>query len=686
MPLWRTATWMLAALITAGCSKTQPPVAPAKTDAHTANTTSASMSHPPTAASGGSWIGAPMRGNSTEGLRNYLRNVKEITPKKFKAEWSPVTVALDRDATLRSLRSVSRDGAVIGLASDDPAVAKLKPGSILWVWDIAVRKVVSLETLGDVTLVNTRSVALNEAIPNAQIEFETPVDLSAYYRYKRIIPVSNDPAKTGALRWRKRGSDGGGFLYAGLNTGKTEEGDVPPGKTGDPGSSDDSWYDEGMSENGFNGEKNGWQYSIGYKVRPGGITLELQARKGEEEAGGGESPGDAVEDKELADKYKEIETEEKEIKELVAKTEEQLAKEREGLKEVDSEYQDKMEQLKQQIANRNNPSYTGPRPPRPTTTGGTPLSDKTELQQLQNEWDHKREIESKKLAEAQKILDEAHENKEKTEARKRALETAKKVAKALWDIVSDNVVARIRARVDLDGFAIGENLVFKNGDIDAVSTHFKNLNGKIQAQLIGRLGHTGVENIKIPVMQVPIAFNVPIPVGGIPFVVQLGADFTLTLSLSGQHATLTVDGQTAFRGDSGFDYKESKASYSTEFKGDEPTISDYKGFSLGVSAVVLGVQVPRIGFGLGLLGVSSVAYVDVVNVITMTNGAAVGGLGPPCKRISYAAVGHVGIETDVIPLPFGVNEKVAEKLSPKKEIFKLERQVLDPPIKMCEVK
>ena len=42
------------------------------------------------------------------------------------------------------------DGSTITLAADEPAVAKLKPGSILWIWDIAVRKVDSVQTVGDV--------------------------------------------------------------------------------------------------------------------------------------------------------------------------------------------------------------------------------------------------------------------------------------------------------------------------------------------------------------------------------------------------------------------------------------------------------------------------------------------------------------------------------------------------------
>ena len=635
---------------------------------------------------GGPWVGAALHGNDTAALRAYIESVAEITPKKFKVEWSSETIAIDRAAALRSLRSISRDGAVIGLATSEPVVAKLRPGSILWVWDIAVRKVQSLETQGDVTLVRTVPVPLTEAIPNAEIEFEAPLALKNYYISRRAMPR---PPTTSRMR-RPRTP---GFLYALYETSApngppASEPGAPPDENAPDSAdnqSDDDWYDEGMSANGYTGEKNGWSYAIGYNTRPGGITLELQARKGDEVGGGG--PDSGVDPNAVADKYKEIEKDRKEIREQIEKIEHELGDEQRDLKRIDGDFQGRMQQLQKEQANRKNPTYEGPRlPPRQTDSGGFPLNAQAEQQKLQKQWDESRSLEAKKLAAVEQVLGEARIKSDEIEARKRALKAAKAVAKQLWDIVSDNVDARIRARMELDGFTLGENLVFKNGDVDLASTHFKNLNGNVHAQLIGRLGATGAEQIKIPVMQVPIAFNVPIPVGGIPFVVQVGADFSLTMSLTGAKATLSVEGQTAFRGDGGFDYSKSKASYSTEFKGDEPQISDYKGFSLGVSAVVLGIQIPRLGMGLGVFGVSSVAYVDVVNVITMTNGGAIGGLGPPCKRITYTAVGHVGIETEIIPLPFGAAEKIEKSLSPKKEIFKLQKELLDPAVKMCEIK
>lgn len=77
---------------------------------------------------------------------------------------------------------------------------------------------------------------------------------------------------------------------------------------------------------------------------------------------------------------------------------------------------------------------------------------------------------------------------------------------------------------------------------------------------------------------------------------------------------------------------------------------------------------------------------DVVNVVTMTQGGVVGaGLIPACKRMTYNAIGHVGVETNVIPLPFVDTSQVAGALTTKKEIFNSTTKKLDPPIKACEI-
>ena len=630
------------------------------------------------------WAGVPLRGNSTEALRAYLNSVEEVKPKRFEVQWNPATVAIDKAAALRSLRAVSRDGATFTFSSDEPALAKLQPGkSILWVWDIAVRKVDSVETFGEVTRVHTSVVKLTEAMPNAQIEFETPLKLQNYYPQRRI------EAPEPATAQRRPRAPGFRYVLFGGPTPAEQPGDdptsIPQENLPDPDSpkdsDDDDWYEEGITADGFNGTKNGWAYSVGYRVRPGGITVELQARKGDLE-GGTESGTHS-----LIPEYQAIEKDRAEIHKALEQAEQEIKDEEKGVRDTDQEFEQQMKQLLQDQANRKDPNYSGPTLPPQVNKYGEPVTDKAAQQLLKDKWQKKHDVEIQKLQAQEQILGEWRIKKDQLEARKRALKVAKGVAAQLYQIADDNFDARLRGRVDLDGFTVGTNLGFVNGDIDVAATHFKNLNGKVQAEMIGRLGKSGNEATKIPVMHVPVSFNVPIPVGGVPFVVQLGSDFLITLALSGMHASLTVEGQVAFKGDSGLTYAKGNANYDSSFStSGDPQITSYKGMSPGVSAVVLAIQLPRVGLGLGVFGVSSVAYMDVINVLTMTQAGVIGaGLIPQCKRMTYNAVGHVGVETNIIPLPFVDTSSVAGALTTKKEIFNSKTQKLDPPVKACEV-
>ncbi|MBS0399404.1 MAG: hypothetical protein JSR95_12090, partial [Proteobacteria bacterium] len=179
------------------------------------------------------------------------------------------------------------------------------------------------------------------------------------------------------------------------------------------------------------------------------------------------------------------------------------------------------------------------------------------------------------------------------------------------------------------------------------------------------------------------------PVGGLPFVIQLGSDFLVNVFLAGKNAAMHFDGTYAFSGSEGVRATNGATTEEGNMTGGTPEIKDSAGMSPGVSGLVLGVQVPRLGFGFGVLSMSSVAYFDVVNVVTLTNSAAVaaGMLAPPCRRASLNSVGHVGISTNIVPWPIPyVADKINKALSTKpKEVFNFQKVVLDPPIKACEI-
>ncbi len=109
--------------------------------------------------------------------------------------------------------------------------------------------------------------------------------------------------------------------------------------------------------------------------------------------------------------------------------------------------------------------------------------------------------------------------------------------------------------------------------------------------------------------------------------------------------------------------------------------------SPGTSGLVLAIQLPRVGLGLGFLGPSGMAYMDLVNVLTMTNSAAVATLNPPCHRYTLDRIGSVGVDVSVMPLPIPLVQTVASSaLSQRKEVWRAKQwKFVDPDIAMCRL-
>ena len=255
-----------------------------------------------------------------------------------------------------------------------------------------------------------------------------------------------------------------------------------------------------------------------------------------------------------------------------------------------------------------------------------------------------------------------------------------------WTIFKDAFDVRFKALVELDGFSAVGHYLFSQGNIQETQLAFKAVTGNAKAKIVARLGDKGTKGVKVPIMDVPVQFNVPMPIGGIPFVLQFAADFNLNVFLSGQHASLAAQGEYAFNGNTGLTYHNGSAQADTSMSNEEPNIAKYEGETPGASAFVLGVQLPKIGYGLGLFGASSMAFFDVVHVMSMTSAASAGGLFNDCKRITYLATGRVGIETQVLPIPIeALQNFVKDKLSYKTPVFKKEKVILRPKIKACEI-
>ncbi len=644
-------------LLTVGCSRHagQEAASPSATTAPGGTGPSAAAPAKPPGATL-AVAGTLFSGDDPEQIRAFLQTVKEIKPAKFNVQWSPDTVAVSKEEAMRSLLSVSRDGSLYRFNSREPVVGKLKAGSILWIYDIALKRVDRVDTANGITAVQTSPASVTQAFTNADIQFEAEPSLAdAFMGYKpppTPAPSARAPPQPTLqpVVWR---------ADAGPRPGMLRVADEPA-----PGGESPQGEGEPIpTENAFTGEHLGFEYSAGYLPNPGGITFVIEARKTNEDDGDNDPLG--KKQGEIYEKYEEAEKEQHEAQEKLTEIKNELANDQEELAKLNDDYGKQMAQAQGNAAAQ---------------------------QKLTQQYDAQKAHEQDQILATTKARDAATKIKEdaaeKLEKLKKTAAAAGKL-KELFEIVSDNVDVRFKIRTDINNFSTAGAIQVADGTLQSASAQFKNVTGRIQLAYIGRMGKPGNGVAKIPVGNLPLLFNIPFPVGGLPLVIQLAGDFNLTVFLTGNHATQHFEGTYTFTGNGGFQATKTSSDASSTMGGTEPEVRTYDAMSPGVSALVLAIQAPRLGIGLGIFGASSVAYIDIVHVVTMTNAAAVSTgimLTPPCKRISYTAVAHVGVDTKLIPLPIPfVADKVNGALTTRKEVWKRGKEVLDPPVKACQV-
>ena len=618
---------VLALLAFTGCTK------------HTATGgsqgTPASSASPPgaTLAVAGQFIS----GEDASAIRAYLQSVKEVKPKKFDVEWNSDVVAFSREATMSSLRAISEDGSQYTLANSNPAVASLRPGKILWLYDIAVRRVTGTESVGDATVVDTEQMPLAEAFKRAQIEFDTPVSPPDYYMsFRPHLPpqAPTTPAKVSALRRHSP------YVLVVDTPGS----DQPPSPEGGQENTDPYYelddYGAGTPvTGGYAGTIHGFVYSLGYKATTDALSLELIARKG--------GTIEEMQRDQRAEFWK-LMNEQREEKNEEMKLEMLKDKLRLQIKEEQME------------AAQNK---------------GVPIITKAQLEAGKTLEEVKKEL----IAAKQKEADSAS-------ALKRLSMQRGQMLYEIWNMVTDNFDLRFRAKADIYKFNVSALMGATAGKFDSAQVTFKDLNGKLHYEFIGRVGEEGNGMVSVPVFHIPIIFNIPIPVYGVPFVVQLATDALVKVAVVGKFGTVHFEGDYGFNGSSGFQADKSKTEANSTLESKEPQFEHKEALSPGTSGVVAGLQLPRVGVGVGFLGANAVAFIDLVNVLTETNSAAVATLNPNCKKFTWTQVGNVGIDTSLMPLPFPLVTFVGNRLlTQKKEVLHHEKKWTDPDIPMCRI-
>ena len=580
-------------------------------------------------------------------IRAYLQTVQDVKPKKFSVQWSPDTVPVTRDEAIRSLQSIDEDGSLYTFASSEPVVGRLAPGRILWIWDVAIRRIDSVANLGDVTIVRTKPVALTQALPEADIEFETaPNFADAYGGLRPHSPKQPPPQKSSEFIRRPS------FRLAALNTdepGQPKPGEQP-GDQENPAPSDEDDNDYGLvaaTQDGYNGRVKGFEYSMEYKASPSRLSYEFEARKEEEGSG---SPENSEIHRDQREEYFELVKEQRE-----AVHEERVAAAR------------IFELTQQEWA---------------ATAGYSHAADKTSNSMNALSAQYRQEL-AKAYEEYNKSKDKANED----EAKMKKLAAAGALAKKVFYIISDNLDVRFRSKVDLDRSAFSGNIRTAGGSLTQFAAHFKDMKGNVELEFVARLGQGGNGAVSVPVVNVPVVMNIPVPVEGIPLVVQFATNFMVKLFLAGNHATQHFTTHLQFNGGAGLDSTSNGTNTEGNLSSSKPEVGEKTAMSPGTSGLVLAVQLPRFGLGIGFLGSHAMAYMDLVHVLTMTNSASVAALNPQCHRYTLDTIGSVGVDVSVVPIPFPLVQTATSKaLSQRKEVWRAPQwKFIEPDIAMCRL-
>jgi hypothetical protein len=148
----------------------------------TAQSTSQATTSTSNVGQGGQWSGY-------ETAVNYAAQHGTV---QYNVTYQPNTVLFNPPDVESALRGVSADGSTYMLDSGSSLSNKLKPGSIMLLAGIAIRKVQSVQTEGSNIAVSTTDADITDAIKEGHISWSVPMDLSQ-------AAISQLPAQPHAL-------------------------------------------------------------------------------------------------------------------------------------------------------------------------------------------------------------------------------------------------------------------------------------------------------------------------------------------------------------------------------------------------------------------------------------------------------------------------------------------------------
>lgn len=267
-----------------------------------------------------------------------------------------------------------------------------------------------------------------------------------------------------------------------------------------------------------------------------------------------------------------------------------------------------------------------------------------------------------------------------------------KIGSSQWDL-------RLRAAGTFhgtstnNGLAVGSHILIKDSSLALMRTNFNNVNGNLKFQFIARRGEKSEQWINSFKVELPLRFNIPVIVGGLPMMFQVAFNFIAKPALATKNDSFVGEYEIPFGGNRQVSISDNKFTTSGTLK-TIPQMLKSLGSSVGVSAVLVAIQAPRVGLGLNLFAASSVAYIDLVTTATITSAGKLGMF--PCRNFQLVSTVNAGVDTQVsLDLP-GIAKllgqplndqlkKASDMASTRETVFRKEMYRNEPDIKACQL-
>jgi len=619
----RRSTVPLALLAAISCSRSPDSGPPASTPppgtAQTATETSAAQPGVlfPT--------GVMLKGDRAS-LQHYLRYVDTVTGAKVAITYAPLTVVITRNAAIRSLLSASWDGVTWRFDAEEPAVRRIQVGSVVLVWGLAIRKVTQVEQVGDEIVLTTTEAQLTDAVTDAKISWDAPGHLLQGAMAMRV------PKPVDSVR----------FLSASVGAPRSTLSPFRLVSTAHASTAaqDDSAAKEPPTLYSESFKLKVLDYSVAMAfgaASEDGLNFYAQFAHGDEAEEPVGLPGEFDE----AFKYG-------------GKFEEWVRKQQEKRDKEAAEGKKKLGQIRDETKIT---SGTGP-------GLKSPIPKNSEEQQRQKEEEDAEAQYQKKYGKPTQYSTDTKTNlpdmpkppTTKKEAKAMAIAATKSAA---WGLVGMTAI-KVTASGTVTGFRSKGDISITGGKLDHATLETPDFH------LVGDIFWA----IRIDVavfaahkhLEIPVTFRVPLILGGVPGFLEIAVNAQIQPALTGKTSTAKGHRHIDFSKSGGFVVTPGDVSGEA---GDPNAAADQdpeeKMMGLGVSGLMIALQVPRIGLAFGIIGSNIMGYYDVV----VASGATFTGMTGliKCTHSQLVANLNVGVSATFLGFPLGDKRKAG----PKKE-------------------